>query len=165
MAIGFLKVSLSKMWYTYCESKKWKLCLDLSRSVTWSALISYWPSLWSLTVMLWQKSYIHQPTHHRICASSTNLSLDTSLSNTNCGLAPTTNSTFKSMLVCIRRPTDSVQLHTHQLTATAFLPTSQLVCAQQLAGVCIALWNCGVKICWLINCAYPLLYVYWQLFG
>ena len=68
-----------------------------------------------------KKACTHQPTRHGIYVCGAKLSPDTSLSNADCGLTPTADSTFESALIGAITPTVGVKLRTHQSTAVGRL--------------------------------------------
>ena len=78
-------------------------------------------------IVLRNKISTHQPTRHRIYADSSHPTPDTSLSNTDCKLPSTADSTFESALIGGIRQTVRVNVSTYLPTAVGRLSFLRLV--------------------------------------
>ena len=99
------------------------LCRDLSYD---RALLSYWPK-YRRTPCYGNKTSTHQPTRHRIYVDSSQPTPNTSLSNLDCRLASTADSTFESALIGGIKPTVGPNFRTHLPTAVGRLSLCRLV--------------------------------------
>ena len=94
-----------------------------------------------------EKTSTHQPTRHRIYADSSQPTPDTSLSNADCRLASTADSTFESALIGGIRPSVGLNFRTHLPTAVCQLSLHRLV------GRCVL--NIGRRVLSISLPVYP----------
>ena len=119
----------------------------MSRSVIWSRLAFLLAKL-PPTIVLWIKTSTHQSTRHRIYADSSQPTPNTSLSNADCKLATTADSTFESALIGGIRPTVDVNFSTHLPTAVGRLSLRRQVgrCVLKIGRCVLKIGRCVLSI-------------------